>query len=124
MQIMKICKIFPPPQKYLFLLLTFFSFSFSAFFSSSKISFSKYFPPFPSPFLVFSTKKIVSSIVKYTSVQLGCHCTAKGVLCSVYFSAQPNKLRPILKFEFCYPNKHIFAAACSSVRKVHVFTFL
>ena len=97
MQIMKICKIFPPPQKYLFLLLTFFSFSFSAFFSSSKISFSKYFPPFPSPFLVFSTKKIVSSIVKYTSVQLGCHCTAKGVLCSVYFSAQPNKLGPILK---------------------------
>ena len=74
-------------------------------------------------FSIFSLlhKKIVFSIVKYTSVQLGCHCTAKGVLCSVYFSAQPNKLRPILKFEFCYPNEHIFVAACSSVRKIHLF---
>ena len=29
--------------------------------------------------------------------------TAQCVLCKVYFSAQPNKLRPILKFEFGNP---------------------
>ena len=31
------------------------------------------------------------------------------------FSAEPSKLRPILKFEF------LFASACSSVRKIHFF---
>ena len=29
--------------------------------------------------------------------------TAQCILCKVYFSAQPNKLRPILKFEFDIP---------------------
>ena len=34
--------------------------------------------------------------------------TAQCVLCKVYFSAQPNKLRPILKFKKYYPIEHIF----------------
>ena len=38
--------------------------------------------------------------------------SAQCVLCSVYFSAQPNKLRPILKFKRYYP----FAKASSSLR--------
>ena len=50
--------------------------------------------------------------------------SAQCALCSVYFCAQPNKLRPILKFEFWYPIEHIFVPACSSVRKLHFFTFL
>ena len=44
------------------------------------------------------------------------HCT----MCTL----QPNKLRPIYEFEFWYPIKHIFVQACSSVRKIHFFTFL
>ena len=43
------------------------------------------------------------------------HC----VLCKVYFSAQLNKLRLILKFEKYYPIEHIFVPACSSARKIH-----
>ena len=51
--------------------------------------------------------------------------SAQCVLRSVYFSAQPNKVWPILKFEFWHPIEHIFVPACSSVRKVHFFlTFL
>ena len=49
--------------------------------------------------------------------------TAQCVLCKVYFSAQPNKLRPILKFEKYYPVEHIFVPACSSARKIHFFKF-
>ena len=49
---------------------------------------------------------------------------AQFILCSVYFSAQLNKLRPILKFEFWYPIEHIVVPACSSVRKLHFFAFL
>ena len=49
--------------------------------------------------------------------------TAQCVLCSVYFSAQPNKLRPILKFKKYYPVEHIFVPACSSARKIHFFKF-
>ena len=33
--------------------------------------------------------------------------TAQCVLCKVYFSAQPNKLRPILKIKKYYPIEHI-----------------
>ena len=47
------------------------------------------------------------------------HC----VLCAVYFSAQLNKLRPILEFEKYYPIEHIFVPACSSARKIHFFKF-
>ena len=47
--------------------------------------------------------------------------TAQCVLCKVYFSAQPNKLRPILKFKKYYPIEHIFVPACSSARKIHFF---
>ena len=50
-------------------------------------------------------------------------CIAQCVLCSIYFSAQPNKLRPILKFEKYYPIEHIFVPACSSARKIHFFKF-
>ena len=39
------------------------------------------------------------------------------------FYVQPNKLRPILKFEFWYPIEHIFAPACSSGRKIHYFSW-
>ena len=49
-----------------------------------------------------------------------------NALCAVrkvYFSAQPNKLRPILKFEKYYPVEHIFVPACSSARKIHFFKF-
>ena len=49
---------------------------------------------------------------------------AQCILNSVYFSAQPNKLRPILKFEFRYPIEHLFVPAGLSVRKIHFFTFL
>ena len=49
--------------------------------------------------------------------------SAQCVLCSVYFSAQPNKLRPILKFKKYYPIEHIFVPACSSARKIHFFKF-
>ena len=49
--------------------------------------------------------------------------SAQCVLCKVYFSAQPNKLRPILKFEKYYPIEHIFVPACSSARKIHFFKF-
>ena len=49
--------------------------------------------------------------------------TAQCVLCSVYFSAQPNKLRPILELEFWYPIEHIFVPVSKSVRKIHLFTF-
>ena len=50
--------------------------------------------------------------------------TAQCAVDSVYFSAQPNKLRPILKFEVWYHIVHIFVPAYSSVRKLHFFTFL
>ena len=40
-----------------------------------------------------------------------------------YFSAQPNKLRPIFKFKEYYPIEHIFFPACSSARKIHFFKF-
>ena len=49
-----------------------------------------------------------------------------SALCAVrkvYFSAQPNKLRPILKFRKYFPVEHIFVPACSSVRKIHFFKF-
>ena len=49
--------------------------------------------------------------------------TAQCVLCKVYFSAQPNKLRPISKFKEYYPFEHIFVSACSSARKEHFFKF-
>ena len=49
--------------------------------------------------------------------------TAHCVLCKVYFSVQPNKLRPILKFKKYYPIEHIFVPACSSARKIHFFKF-
>ena len=44
---------------------------------------------------------------------------AQCVLCKVYFSAQPNKLKHILKFRKYYPIEHIFVPACSSARKIH-----
>ena len=50
--------------------------------------------------------------------------TAQCVLCKVYFSARPNKLRPVLKFKEYYPIEHIFVQACSSARKIHFFKFL
>ena len=53
---------------------------------------------------------------------LGQMYTAHCVLCIVYFSAQPNKLRPILKIKEYYP-EHIFVPACSSARKAHFFKF-
>ena len=49
--------------------------------------------------------------------------SAQCVRCKVYFSAQPNKLRPILKFKKYYPIEHIFVPACSSARKIHFFKF-
>ena len=45
--------------------------------------------------------------------------SAQCVLCKIYFSAHPNKLRPILKFKKYYPIEHIFVPACSSARKIH-----
>ena len=51
------------------------------------------------------------------------HTIAQCVLCKVYFSAQTNKLRPILKFEKYYSIEHIFVPACSSARKIHFFKF-
>ena len=51
------------------------------------------------------------------------HHTAQWVSCKVYFSAQLNKLRPILKFRKYFPVEHIFVPACLSVRKIHFFKF-
>ena len=51
------------------------------------------------------------------------HSIAHCVLCAVYFSAQPNKLRPILKFKEYYPIEHMFVPACLSARKIHFFKF-
>ena len=51
------------------------------------------------------------------------HYIAHCVHCAVYFSAQPKKLRPILKYKEYYPIEHIFAPACSSARKTHFFKF-
>ena len=48
---------------------------------------------------------------------------AQYVLCAVYFSAQPNKLRPILKLKKDYPFEHIFVPACPSAQKIHFFKF-
>ena len=56
-------------------------------------------------------------------VVLSCCYIAHCVLCKVYFSAQLNKLRPILKFEKYYLIEHIFVPACSSARKIHFFKF-
>ena len=49
--------------------------------------------------------------------------SAQCVLCKVYFSVQPNKLRPILKLKKYYPIEHVFVPACSSARKIHSFKF-
>ena len=49
--------------------------------------------------------------------------TAQCVLCKVYFSAQSNKLRPILKLKKYYPIEHIFVPACLSAQKIHFFKF-
>ena len=58
------------------------------------------------------------------SKNFGNNCaTAQCVLCKVYFSAQLNKLRPILKFKKYYPIENIFVPACSSARKIHFFKF-
>ena len=49
-----------------------------------------------------------------------------SALCAVrkvYFSAQPNNLKLILKFEKYFPVEHIFVSACSSARKIHFFKF-
>ena len=54
--------------------------------------------------------------------QLRCS-SAQYVLCKVYFSAQTNKLRPILKFKKYYPIEHKFVPACSIARKIHFFKF-
>ena len=61
-------------------------------------------------------------LCRYVASQI-CGYNAQCVLCKVYFSAQPNKLRPILKFEKYYPIEHIFVPACSSARKIHFFKF-
>ena len=68
----------------------------------------------------------VISFVKYGSTSFFVHCrhySAQCVLCKVYFSAQPNKFRPILKCEKYYPIEYIFVPACSSARKKHFFKF-
>ena len=44
----------------------------------------------------------ILELVNY-SVSDSMSSSAQCELCSVYFSAQPNKLRPILKFEFGIP---------------------
>ena len=61
-------------------------------------------------------KKVLSLIITFLY-------TAQYAFCKVYFSAQPNKLRPILKFEKYFPVEHIFVPACSSARKIHFFKF-
>ena len=64
-----------------------------------------------------------TSDISQVSHGLQVSSSAQCVLCSVYFSAQLNKLRPILKFEKYYPIEHIFVPACSSARKIHFFKF-
>ena len=50
--------------------------------------------------------------------------TAQCVLCKVYFSAQPNKLRPILKFEFGIPLNINLSQLVRVCGKYIFFTFL
>ena len=52
-----------------------------------------------------------------------CPHSAQCVLCKVYFSAQPNKLRPILKFKKILSYWTYICQACSSARKIHYFKF-
>ena len=59
----------------------------------------------------------------FKTYTIGVHPNAQYVFCKVYFSAQPNKLRPILKFEKYYPIEHIFVPACSSAWKIIFFKF-
>ena len=69
------------------------------------------------------TVKLSESLPSQTG---GGHCCPGNALCAVrkvYFSAQPNKLRPILKFRKYFPVEPIFVPACSSVRKIHFFKF-
>ena len=73
---------------------------------------------------------LVSPQFQYRQCQGSCFprdfggsCSAQCVLCKVYFSAQPNNLKPILKFQKYYPIEHIFVPACSSARKIHFFKF-
>ena len=47
------------------------------------------------------------SVWNYIAQLYSAHC----VLCAVYFSVQPNKHRPILKFKEYYPIEHIFVPA-------------
>ena len=66
---------------------------------------------------------IISTVMRTQQLQPCRHSSAQWVFCKVYFSAQPNKLRPILKFRKYFPVEHIFVSACSSARKVHFFKF-
>ena len=69
--------------------------------------------------------KMTAAVVLSTRDQTSksSYSTALCAVRKVYFSAQPNKLRPILKFRKYFPVEHIFVPACSSVRKIHFFKF-
>ena len=64
----------------------------------------------------FKEKKVGTNLMKK-------YDTAQCAVCKVYFSAQLNKLRPILNLKKYYPIQHIFVPACSSARKIHFFKF-
>ena len=51
-----------------------------------------------------------------------CHCTM-CTLFSIFFRAT-EQAQTYLKIWVWHPIKHVFVPACSSVRKVHLFTFL
>ena len=75
-------------------------------------------------FLVFLGKHFFEMRCHHMGIaQIAFGYSAQYVFCKVYFSAQPNKLRPILKFEKYYPIEHIIVPACSSVRKIHFLSF-
>ena len=66
------------------------------------------------------------AVTKHQAVSTSCIITphtAQCAVCKVYFSAQPNNLKPILNFQKYYPIEHIFVPACSSARKEHFFKF-
>ena len=104
------------------------------------------------PYVILNPRTVMKTLLKLSCVpyhKLGCSClhqtymepaqvfntfldkllgrrsgyNAQCAVCKVYFSAQLNKLRPILNLKKYYPIQHIFVPACSSARKIHFFKF-
>ena len=52
---------------------------------------------------VFKLRFFTEQVSKVSTEQVDKTSTAQCAVCKVYFSAQPNKLKPILNFQKYYP---------------------